>query len=89
MLKITTVRENDHEVLLKLEGTIAAQWAALLDGECRQLLRRHKRVTLDCSAVAFIDARGVEVMNHFPSTQVTLLHLQTFLLGLLQEGDGR
>ena len=33
MLKITTIQESGTDVLLKLEGKITEQWAALLDGE--------------------------------------------------------
>ncbi|GIW54694.1 MAG: hypothetical protein KatS3mg082_1098 [Nitrospiraceae bacterium] len=35
MLKITETETNGSRVLLKLEGKITAQWAALLDQECR------------------------------------------------------
>ena len=51
MLKITTIQESGTDVLLKLEGKITEQWAALLDGECRSFLRQKKRVYLDCSQV--------------------------------------
>ncbi|MGH7148905.1 MAG: STAS domain-containing protein, partial [Nitrospiraceae bacterium] len=62
MLKITKIQESRSDVLLKLEGKITAQWAALLDGVCRSLLRQEKAVYLDCANVDFIDARGVEVL---------------------------
>ena len=32
MLTITKTREDANDVLLKLEGKVADQWAALLDG---------------------------------------------------------
>jgi len=86
MLKITKVQESGSDVLLKLEGKITAQWAALLDGECRSFLRQKKAVYLDCSNVDFIDARGVEVLNNFPQTQVTLMSAPGFVTELLQIG---
>ena len=86
MLKITKIQESRNDVLLKLEGKITAQWAALLDGECRTFLRQNKAVYLDCSNVDFIDARGVEVLNNFPPIHVTLMSAPGFVTELLQIG---
>ncbi len=86
MLKITKTQESGSDVLLKLEGKITAQWADLLDGECRSFLRQKKTVYLDCSHVDFIDQRGVEVVKNFPSTQVTLMSAPGFVTELLQIG---
>ena len=86
MLKITKIQESRSEVLLKLEGKITAEWADLLDGECRSLLREEKAVYLDCTEVDFIDAGGVEVLNRLPRTQVTLMSAPGFVTELLQSG---
>lgn len=86
MLKITKIQESKRDVLLKLEGKITEQWAALLDGECRTILRQQKSVYLDCSHVDFVDARGVEVLNNFPQSQVTLMSAPGFVTELLQIG---
>lgn len=86
MLKITKAQESGNDVLLKLEGKIMDQWAALLDGECRSYLRQKKAVYLDCSNVEYIDARGVEVLNNFPREQVTLMSAPSFVTELLQIG---
>ena len=86
MLKITKIQESRSDVLLKLEGKITAQWAALLDDECRSLLRQEKTVHLDCTNVDFIDARGVEVLKGFPRTQVTLMSAPGYMTELLQIG---
>ena len=86
MLKITKIQESRSDVLLKLEGKITAQWAVLLDGECRSLLRQEKTVHLDCTNVDFIDARGVEVLQGFPRTQVTLMSAPGYVTELLQIG---
>lgn len=86
MLKITKVQESQRKVLLKLEGKITAQWAALLDGECRSFLQRRKTIRLDCADVDFIDARGVEVLKSLPRTHVTLISAPGFVTELLQIG---
>jgi hypothetical protein len=74
MLKITTIQESGRDVLLKLEGKITEQWAALLDGECRAYLRQ------------YIDGRGVEVLNAFPHAHVTLMSAPALVTELLQIG---
>jgi anti-anti-sigma regulatory factor len=87
MLKITKIQESRSDVLIKLEGKITDQWAVLLDGECRSYLLQKKAVHLDCSHVDFIDARGVEVLNNLPQTQVNLMSAPGFITELLQIGD--
>ena len=86
MLKITKIQESRRDVLIKLEGKITDQWAVLLDGECRSYLRQKKAVHLDCSYVDFIHARGVEVLNNLPPTQVHLMSAPGFITELLQVG---
>lgn len=86
MLKITKTQESGRDVLLKLEGKITEQWAALLDGECRSYLRRNKALYLDCSQVEYIDARGVEVLNALPHTHVTLMSAPSLITELLKIG---
>jgi len=86
MLKITKIQETRSDVLLKLEGKITAQWAALLDGVCQSLLQEEKTVHLDCAHVDFIDATGVEVLNNLPRRQVTLMSAPGFVTELLQIG---
>ncbi len=86
MLKITKIQESGRDVLLSLEGKITEQWAALLDGECRAYLRKQKTVVLDCSQVDYIDGRGVEVLNAFPSSSVTLMNAPVLMTELLHIG---
>lgn len=86
MLKITTVQESGNDVLLKLEGKITDQWAALLDGECRAYLKQNKLVYLDCSHVEFVDHRGVNVLNSLPRKHVTLMSMPGFVTELLHIG---
>ena len=59
---------------------------ALLDGECRSYLRQRNAVHLDYSDVDFIDARGVEALNHFAQSQDTRMSAHGFVRELLQIG---
>jgi anti-anti-sigma regulatory factor len=73
-------------VVLKLEGKIIEQWAALLDGECRAFLRNHKTLLLDCAEVNFLDARGVDVLRSLPSNKVTIIGAPGIVTELLRTG---
>ena len=86
MLKITRVRESRSQVLLKLEGKITAQWACLLESECRTCLRNRQSVQLDCTGVDFLDANGIEVLRNLGRQNVTLISAPAFVTELLQTG---
>lgn len=86
MLKITRIQESASDVLIKLEGKITEQWAALLDGECRGYIRRNKSVHLDCSDVHFIDGTGIEVLRSLPVKHVSIMGAPGFIVELLQIG---
>ena len=86
MLKITKVEENETTVVLKLEGKVAEQWAALLDGECRAFLRNQKTLLLDCAGVNFLDARGVDVLKNLPVNEVTIVGAPGIVTELLRTG---
>lgn len=89
MLKITKIKESESDVLLKLEGKITNQWAALLDRECHFYIAQKKTVSLDCSNVDFVDGKGVAVLNNLPRKHVTLMSTPGFVTELLQTGGRR
>jgi anti-anti-sigma regulatory factor len=86
MLRISQIQESETEVLLQLDGKIAAQWAALLEGVCRGYLRQNKSVQLQCAHVTFIDARGVDVLNGLPRDRVTVSDIPALMDHLLRMG---
>ena len=86
MLKITKMEENGTSVVLKLEGKVTEQWAALLDGECRAFLTNRKTLVLDCAGVNFLDARGVDVLRNLRLNNVTILGAPEIVTELLQTG---
>jgi len=86
MLKITKIEETGTTVLLKLEGKVTEQWAALLDGECRAFLNNRQTLMLDCAAVNFLDARGVDVLRNLRLNNVTILGAPEIVTELLRTG---
>lgn len=86
MLKITKMEENGTTVVLKLEGKVTEQWAALLDGECQSFLRDQKTLLLDCAGVDFLDERGVDVLKNLRLNKVTVIDASGIVTELLQTG---
>lgn len=84
MLRITKLEDNGAPVTLKLEGKVSDRWAALLDRECRSLLRHRRDVRLDFSGVSYVDAVGVEVVKSFPRQQVRIVNAPHFIEELLK-----
>ena len=84
MLRITKVENNGAPVTLKLEGKVSDQWTALLEGECRSILRRQKNVRLDFTEVDFLDAAGIEMVKSLPSQQVQIVTAPGFIEELLK-----
>jgi len=61
-LRITRVGGSSSRVTLRLEGRVAAKWAALLELECTLLLSS-SAVSLDLAGVGFVDCAGVEALK--------------------------
>lgn len=85
MLKITTLRKNGSEVILKLAGKIHGEWVALLEDECRKAQRLASHVALDCAEVTYIDDHGLRVMRSLPPEQIRVINCPAFVAELLSQ----
>jgi hypothetical protein len=83
MLRIQKIVESPTGTTLSVEGRIIAEWGAVLEQECRQALWDTPRVRLDLAAVAFIDARGVEVLRRLVAEGVAVLNCRELIDALL------
>ncbi len=72
MLRITREEGSCSRALLRLEGSIVAEWAALLERECSGLLRSRGAVSLDLAGVRFVDRAGVEVLKRLSRAGVEI-----------------
>jgi ABC-type transporter Mla MlaB component len=63
MLRITREERSRSRATLRLEGSVVAEWAALLERECSSLLRSWGAVSLDLAGVSFVDQAGVEALE--------------------------
>lgn len=85
MLRITKMQKHRARVVLKLEGKIVNQWSALLEGECRSLLRQHKALSLDVGGVDYVDKSGLEVIQNLPDS-VRISNAPGFIREMLRAG---
>jgi hypothetical protein len=63
MLRITREEGSDSRATLRLEGGVVAEWAALLERECSDLLGSSEAVSLDLAGVRLVDRAGIEALE--------------------------
>ncbi len=71
-LRITRRKGSQSRATLVLEGRVAAEWAALLERECSDLLRSRLAVSLDLAGVTFVDRAGVEALERLSRAGVEI-----------------
>lgn len=71
-LRITRAGGSRPRATLKLEGSVVAEWAALLERECSELLRAATAVSLDLAGVGFVDRAGVEALERLSRAGVEI-----------------
>lgn len=86
-LRITRERSSRTRANLKLEGRVIAEWAALLERECLDLLLSREAVKLDLAGVVFVDRAGVEVLGRLSRRGVEI-HCGSTLIASVLEGEG-
>jgi len=87
ILRITRQRGSRYRANLRLEGSVAAEWASLLEHECLELLRSRGAVSLDLARVAFVDRAGIAVLGRLSRVGVEI-HCRSVLVASVLEGEG-
>lgn len=85
MLHIQRDNVDAHNVLLVLQGRIAAEWVDLLERECRGLTRFGIRVVLDLSGVVFISRSGFEVLGRLAQIGVAMTGCSPLVAAMLEQ----
>jgi|SRR5215467_3778656 len=70
--RITREKGSRARAMLRLEGRVVAEWAALLERECSELLRSSTPVSLDLAGVGFVDRAGVEALERLSRAGVEI-----------------
>ncbi len=86
MLRMTKILEDEFSVTLKVEGRIMSEGVDVLELECLKWLDQKEKVQLDCSAVSYIDGRGVEVLNSMAQNNIRIERCPGFIQDLLSCG---
>jgi STAS domain-containing protein len=63
VLRITQNKGSDSGAILRLEGRVVGEMAAVLEQECFELLKTREEVSLDLAGVSFVDLAGLEVLQ--------------------------
>jgi ABC-type transporter Mla MlaB component len=72
MLRISHVNAHDLVPTLKVEGKLRGPWVAELARACDELPCSVECLSLDLSAVTFVDSPGVELLRGLLARGVTL-----------------
>jgi len=62
MLRITRELRSGGRTTLRLEGSVIAEWADLVEREC-SALRRTGSVSLDLAGVGLVDRAGIDALT--------------------------
>ncbi len=83
MLRITETHRDARSMILKLEGQIVSEWNDELERQCGMMLNQGRAVSLDLSAVSYVDRRGVGVLISLRDRGVGIVNATALLWQLL------
>jgi STAS domain-containing protein len=86
-LRITREVGRRSRTMLRLEGSIIAEWAGLLERECFEILRSRGAVGLDLVGVNFVDRAGIEALDRLSRAGVEI-HCRPGTVASVLEGEG-
>lgn len=84
MLRILRNYVEAHRVVLILQGYIVAEWAGVLERECRELSRSGFRVSLDLTRVVFVGRPGIEALGRLGQAGVGIMGCPPLLAEMLE-----
>ncbi len=85
MLRISVEGLSNRHETLRLEGHLVGPWVAQLQLSCEQVLGESKRLTLDLTAVSFVDRDGVALLRELKVRGVAITNCSPFILHQLKD----
>ena len=85
MLRLTRTQEHPHQVTLKAEGQLVAEWVDLLEAECLELASGERQVLLDLGDVSYLDHRAVEILRRLTNGRISIVNCSPLVADLLAE----
>ena len=89
MLKITELYRTDHEITLKLEGSVTDDLSNEVKTACEDALSGEYRLRLDMGDVVFIERHAVPLFQSLKDRHVELLDCTPFILEQIKTGTDR
>ena len=86
-LRITRKSRSRSRATLVLEGKVAAEWSALLERECSDLLRSRPALRLDLAGVDFVDGSGIRALRRLSRNGIEIFCPSGPVASVL-EGEG-
>ena len=86
MLRISEVNGQDKIPTLRVEGKLRGPWVVELARTCEEVQSSGRSLSLDLSAVSFVDASGVELLRGLLGRGVTLAACSGLVAELLHLG---
>ena len=87
MLRISVKEFSGYTATLHLEGHLVGPWVEELQLSCDQVLRESKRLTLDLTAVSFVDRDGLVLLRKLKRCEVAITNCSAFVAHQLKD-DG-
>ena len=79
MLKISVREMTGRGAVLRVEGRVIGPWVEELRRACEGILGEGGRLTLDLSAVSFIDNDGIVLFQSLDGRQVGVVNCSPFV----------
>jgi ABC-type transporter Mla MlaB component len=79
MLRISVEKFSELNEILYLEGHLVGPWVQELRLSCDHALHESKRLTLDLSAVSFVDRDGIALLRELKACDVAISNCSAFV----------
>jgi anti-anti-sigma regulatory factor len=86
MLRISLEEFSGQGVTLHLEGHLVGPWVEELRLSCEKILGESKRLTLNLTAVSFVDRDGITLLRSLKTREVLVTNCSLFLAHQLKDG---
>src|SRR5439155_13071237 len=83
MLRLTRTQERPHQITLKAEGRMVAEWVDLLEAECLELASGERQVLLDLGDVSYLDRRAVLMLRELTNRRISIVNCSPLVEELL------
>ena len=85
MLRISVEEFSAQGAILHLEGHLVGPWVEELRSSCEKILGESKRLTLDLTALSFVDRDGIIFLRSLKTREVVVTNCSAFFAHQLKD----